>query len=145
MQLSFCKRYFLRVASPPRRCRSARFLFSTFLTSRQSFRSISRNRSVTSLCTVDLLLPKCFAQSRTVAPVSRMYSAHSLARRSMYSNTSKHPRFLQWYILCRILTPYAVFRLSATSSFPEICPRTLIFSFRSVRMKLIFRQTENKK
>ena len=36
--------------------------------------SISRSRLVTSICTVDLLIPKTAAARLTVAPVSRMYS-----------------------------------------------------------------------
>ena len=103
--------YFRLVASPPRICRSARFFWSTCRTSPQRRRSISFRRSVTSLCTVDLLMLKCFAQSRTVAPVFKMYSAHWRARRSIYSHTLLYPRFLlsQWYILCRFLTVYDAF------------------------------------
>ena len=73
------RRYLRRVASPPRRWRSARFLLRTRRTARHAARSTPLSRSVTSLCTVDLLTPKCAAQARTVQPVSRMYRAQASA------------------------------------------------------------------
>ena len=62
---------------------------------------------------------KCFAQSRTVVPVFRIYSAHCRARRSIYSHIPIPPLFLQWYILCRNLTVYDAFALN----FPHTVPR----------------------
>ncbi len=43
-------------------------------------------RSVTSLCTVDLLTAKCAEHARTVQPVATMYSAHRLVLSSIYSH-----------------------------------------------------------
>lgn len=72
--------YFFRVARPPRIWRSLLFFSSTFFTSPYSCGSSRISRSVTSLCTVDLLILKTFAAARTVAPVSAMYSPNSIAR-----------------------------------------------------------------
>lgn len=80
-----------RVASPPRIWRWARLTPSTRRTSRYKFSSTSLRRSVMSLCTVDLLIPKWAAQSRTVQPVSAMYSPHERARLSIYSHTLLYP------------------------------------------------------
>ena len=62
--------YFLFVARPPRICLCALFSSSTSLTSLQSRGFITANLFVTSLCTVDLLIPKTIAAWRTVAFVS---------------------------------------------------------------------------
>ena len=75
--------YFRRVASPPRRCRSALFCSRMSRTFSYRSRSISRRRSVMSLCTVVLDTPKRSAAARTVALFRMIYSASSQARSSM--------------------------------------------------------------
>ena len=64
--------YFRFVASPPRIWRSARFVSRTRRTFVHRARSKTRRRSVTSLCTVLLLLPKRAAVCLTVSPVAMM-------------------------------------------------------------------------
>ena len=82
---SVSPRYFLRVAIPPRMCRSALLRSSTCFTRRYSARLQCARRSLRSLCTVDLLMPNCFAAARTVALFSIMYTARSQARCSIVS------------------------------------------------------------
>ena len=77
-------RYFLRVASPPRRCRSALFCSRTSRTFSYSSRSICRRRSDRSLCTVLLEMPKRLAAARTVALFSTIDLASSHARSSLF-------------------------------------------------------------
>ena len=67
-------RYFLRVASPPRTWRSDLLRFSTFFTSANRFGLRYLSFPVRSLCTVLLLMPKCFAALLTVALFSTTYS-----------------------------------------------------------------------
>ena len=69
----FFPKYFSLVAIPPRICRSERFLSSTSRTFSNNSQSITFNRSLTSLCTVDLEIPKCAAAARTVFPVPIIY------------------------------------------------------------------------
>lgn len=75
-------RYFSFVAIPPRIWRSDLFISSTCLTRSASALSIYCILCV-SLCTVDLLIPNCFAACRTVAWCSTIYSAISIARSSI--------------------------------------------------------------
>ena len=77
--------YIRRVASPPRRWRSRRLTPRTSRTCSQSVPFKAASRSV-SLCTVDLLMPKCSAHARTVHFVRTMYSPHAMARCAMLSH-----------------------------------------------------------
>ena len=71
--------YFFLVANPPRMWRSFLLRSSTTLTLFHSSGSLTLSRSVTSLCTVDLLILKILAAALTVAPVSRIYSPKTFA------------------------------------------------------------------
>src|SRR5690606_33185562 len=84
--------YLRRVASPPRRCRSALFFSSTCLTRRAISRLMRGSRSVRSLWTVLLLTPKTTAAWRTVAWELRMYVPRSTTRLRMYSFIAGPPR-----------------------------------------------------
>ena len=66
--------YILLVLSPPLRCLWERLTSSTFLTSAARSSSIALSFFVTSACTVLLPMPKTFAHSLTVAPLSTIYS-----------------------------------------------------------------------
>jgi len=76
--------YFIRVASPPRMCLSALFSSRIFLTcfaiAGLSFLSLS----VTSLCTVLLLIPKVWAAALTVDLFSMINAPSSRARSTIY-------------------------------------------------------------
>src|SRR5690606_29900308 len=85
------RRYFWRVASPPRMWRSALLRSRTRLTRAASSRSRAGRRSVTSLWTVLLLTPNTTAASRTVAWVRAMYSLTSRTRLWMCSFTAPPP------------------------------------------------------
>ena len=101
----FCL-YFLLVASPPLRCLSVLFLSSTHRTLSQSPRSILSRRLVTSLWTVDLLMPYSLAHCLTVAPVEAIYSP-KIKGRLWLSFISFHLgkvyayRWLIYYIILR--------------------------------------------
>ena len=82
--------YIRRVASPPRRWRSRRLTPRTSRTCSQSVPFKAASRSV-SLCTVDLLMPKCSAHARTVHFVRTMYSPHAMARCAMLSHIDIPP------------------------------------------------------
>ena len=82
--------YIRRVASPPRRWRSRRLTPGTSRTCSQSVPFKAASRSV-SLCTVDLLMPKCSAHARTVHFVRTMYSPHAMARCAMLSHIDIPP------------------------------------------------------
>ena len=93
--------YLFFVASPPRICRSDRFLLSTPRTSTYKFLSILLNRSVTSLCTVLLLIPNRLAASRTVVRFSMIKTASSQARSSIFPFKLRHapyPVMLHVYV-----------------------------------------------
>ena len=75
--------YFKRVALPPLMCLSDLFLSKTFLTSLAAGGFSLGRRSVTSLWTVLLLTPNFFAVCLTVDSVLIIYSAISMALRSM--------------------------------------------------------------
>ena len=91
--------YFRRVACPPRIWRSALFCCKMACTCRESGRLYWGSRSVRSLCTVDLLIPNCFAAARTVVRFSMMYTARSQARCSMscFIDTTLHIRVVHIY------------------------------------------------
>lgn len=93
--------YFLRVASPPRMWRSLLLVLSTFFTSSKSCGSLYRNRSDTSLCTVDLLTLKTFAAKRTVAPVLAIYSPKITDRSLVKSLTHNqlHTRLVNYMLM----------------------------------------------
>ena len=74
--------YFCLVANPPRMCRSALLCSSTFFTSPYNCGLMAFNRLETSLCTVDLEMPKLLAASRTVDPCSTIYSPKITVRLS---------------------------------------------------------------
>ena len=97
--------YLHRVAFPPRICRSCKFMRSTPRTCAQSAGSNCCRRSVTSLCTVDLLTPNLAAQVRTVHPVSSMNLA-SATERSKIDSHMHIPPIGRYYILCPMLTDY---------------------------------------
>lgn len=78
----WCK-YFSLVAIPPRMCRSDLLTSNTTLVFTANAGLICFRRSVTSLCTVDLLIPYFFAACRTVALLSMIYRAISIARSSI--------------------------------------------------------------
>ena len=74
----FCSlfwRYFCFVASPPRKCLSDLLNRKTSATCACSDGFVSLSLYVRSLCTVLLLIPKCFAAARTVQLLSKTYSA----------------------------------------------------------------------
>lgn len=73
-------RYFCLVASPPRRCRSDLFFSKSLCISAANAGFICGSFSLTSLCTVDLLIPKRAAASRTVLCFSMRYCASSSQR-----------------------------------------------------------------
>ena len=77
-----CK-YFSFVASPPRIWRSDLLTSSTFRVSAARDALIFSRRSVTSLCTVDFEIPKCFAACLTVVLLSMIYLAISIALSSI--------------------------------------------------------------
>ena len=83
---SFSCSYFNFVAIPPLMCLSALFSSKIILTSFANSGLIFRSLSLTSLCTVDLLIEKCAEHARTVQPVATIYSAHFLALSSIYSH-----------------------------------------------------------
>lgn len=76
--------YFLRVAIPPRICRSALFRSRSSRTCRYRAGLTFGRRSVRSLWTVDFETPNCLAAARTVALFSIMYTARSRERSSMF-------------------------------------------------------------
>lgn len=62
---------------------------------------------ITTECTVDLLVPRTFAQARTVQPVSTMYLPSLKALSSIYSHIRNSPFFDKRYLLvCRIKGNY---------------------------------------
>ena len=65
--------YFFFVASPPLKCLSSLFFSSTLFTSRYKDLFTFFKITVTSLCTVLLLIPNLFAVVLTVALFSTMY------------------------------------------------------------------------
>ena len=83
--LCFTLLYFSLVAIPPRICRSLLFFSRTLLTIPAIVGLISTSRSETSLCTVLLLIPNCFAQFLTVALLLIMYLALSNTLSSIYA------------------------------------------------------------
>ena len=65
--------YFILVAIPPRIWRSFLFISKISFTCAKSTGSSLLSLSLTSLCTVDLLIPNLLAAERTVALFSRIY------------------------------------------------------------------------
>ena len=82
--------YFLLVASPPRRWRSALFCSRIRRTFSYSNLSVSRSLSVRSLCTVLFDTPKRRAAARTVALFSTIHSAIRQALRSIFARNTTH-------------------------------------------------------
>lgn len=70
--------YFSLVAIPPRMCRSALFLCNTVFTLCARFGEIIDSRFVTSICTVDLLMPNTAAVCLTVELFLTIYSPSSI-------------------------------------------------------------------
>jgi len=54
---------------------------------------------VTTVCTVDLLVPKRSAQARTVQPVFTICSPHAITRFSIFSHTKNPPFFDKRYYI----------------------------------------------
>lgn len=111
--------YFLLVAIPPRMCRTDLFSSRTFLTASLRGLLIRSRRSVTSLCTVDLEIPNFFAVSRTVALLSRMYSANCMVLSSMCAFTYRasfaanyqHFHTNPWLLLIASINLYAQIKI----------------------------------
>lgn len=70
--------YFSLVAIPPRMCRSALFFCNTVFTLCARFGEIIDSRFVTSICTVDLLMPNTAAVCLTVELFLTIYSPSSI-------------------------------------------------------------------
>lgn len=70
--------YFSLVAIPPRMCRSALFFCNTVFTLCARFGEIIDSRFVTSMCTVDLLMPNTAAVCLTVELFLTIYSPSSI-------------------------------------------------------------------
>lgn len=91
--------YFCRVASPPRQWRSCLFCSRISRTSRYREGLMCFKRSVTSLCTVDLLMPNFAAVCLTVFLLSAIYSP-SLTARSHALPFKKDSSFSLDVVLC---------------------------------------------
>ncbi len=135
----FCLLYFLRVARPPRMCRSALFRSSSARTWANRPGLTRGRRSVRSLCTVDFDTPNFFAAARTVARFSMMYTARSQARSSKLSRTHTTP-LRAVFVRPRILW---VMYMCGTGRFstsryspPDPMPYKATFLFSQPRMKL---------
>ena len=111
LQKCYSPLYFLLVAIPPRIWRSFLFFWSTTFTCFQSTGSLLLRRSVTSLCTVDLLILNCLAAALTVASFSIIYSPSIIARSSTVFLIRSTPSALLFKYMpykcrlyCRIVT-----------------------------------------